>query len=456
MNNKNARDQRGDARVRLPQRHQVEMHFLSLDEMIREDHLARTVVNYVDTLDLSDLYREIKATRCNAGRNALDPRMLFSLWLFATLEGENSGRRIAKLTKRDLAYMWICGGVSVNYHSICDFRTQHSQLLEQILTDSVSILQYHGLIELRCVAQDGMRVRANAGSGSFRRQKSLEEARAAAETYLQQLDSQPDPSDQSDDQDDNETPPNKGQQSARARASAERALRLEEACRQMEELQSRYTDRNANRKPEDRPSAPRVSTTDPEARRMKMGDNGTRPAFNVQFATDADSLVTVSVDVTNEGTDSALLAPRYDDVCQRYDVVPESYLADGGFSKKAGVCHVENSGTKFYGPLFKEKSQLAAGKDPYAARYWENATYTAFRERMGTDEAKAMYRRRSAAAEFPNAVCRNQGLSQFSVRGLLKARAETLWHVLAHNFRRYMNLTKDDTKQTYLDVLMTS
>jgi transposase len=454
MNDKNAREQRGDARVKLPQRHQVEMHFLSLDEMIREDHLARTVVNYVETLDLSDLYQQIKATRSHVGRTAIDPRMLFSLWLFATLEGENSGRRIAKLTQRDLAYMWICGGVSVNYHSICDFRTQHSQLLEQILTDSVSILQHHGLIELRCVAQDGMRVRANAGSGSFRRQKSLEESRVAAEAYLQQLDSQSD--DSNDEDDNNETPPSNGQQSARARAATERALRLEEACRQMQELQSRYTDRNANRKPEHRPSVPRVSTTDPEARRMKMGDNGTRPAFNVQFATDADSLVTVSVDVTNEGTDSALLAPMYDDVRQRYDVVPESYLADGGFSKKAGVCHVEQAGTKFYGPLFKEKSQLAAGEDPYAVRDWENATYTAFRQRMGTDEAKAMYRRRSAAAEFPNAVCRNQGLKQFNVRGLLKTKAETLWHVLAHNFRRFMNLTETKTKQTYLEVLMKS
>lgn len=449
MKRKSHREQRGNARVKLPHRDQVEMHLFSLDQMIRKDHLVRIVVDYVDSLDLSELYEGIKVTFDRVGRNAIDPRILFSLWLFATLEGENSGRRIAQLTERDLAYMWICGGVSVNYHTLCDFRTAHGELLERILTDSIAILQYQGLIELRCIAQDGMRVRANAGSGSFRRQSSLQEAQASAETYLKQLES-------NDTDEDDEDPPTSAQQSGRKRAATDRCLRLEEACQQMADLQERYDQRNSRRKPDDRPSKPRVSTTDPDARRMKMGDNGTRPAFNVQLANDVDSLVTVRVDVTNEGTDSALLKPMYDDVCQRYGVLPESYLADGGFSKKTSVCYVERQGTKFYGPLFKEKKQLESGQDPYAARYWENETYTAFRARMGTDEAKAMYRRRSAAGEFPNAVCRNQGLTQFMVRGLLKAKAQALWHVLAHNFRRFMNLTESKTNQTYLEVLMAS
>ena len=85
--------------------------------------------------------------------------MLFSLWLFATLEGENSARRIADLTTRDLAYLWICGGVSVNYHTLSDFRTKHRELLEKVLTDSIAVLHYHDLIKLETIAQDGMRVR---------------------------------------------------------------------------------------------------------------------------------------------------------------------------------------------------------------------------------------------------------------------------------------------------------
>ena len=438
------REQRGDARVQLPQRHQAEIFGRSLDQLIRDDHLVRTVVTYCESLDLSDLYARIKATRENLGRTPIDPRILFELWLFATLEGENSGRRINELCKRDLAYMWICGEVSVNYHTICDFRTQHSQLLERILTDSITLLHLNGLIKLETIAQDGMRVRAHAGSGSFRRQSSLEESREAAETFLNQLD------DDSDDDD-----PTKGQKAARKRAARERLDRLEEACLEMEEMQRRYAKRNKHQSEKNKTSTPRASTTDPEARRMKMGDNGFRPAMNVQFANDADALVIIEADVNSEGTDTTLLAPMYDQVCEDY-CRPDQYLADGGFSKKDGVTHLEETGTKFYGKLFNEKKLLDEGKDPYAAKPRENKYFTAFRERMGTEEAQAIYRRRAPAAEFPNAVCRNQGLTQFSVRGLAKAKSQVLWHALSYNFRRFMNLVDETAGRSYLEVLMTS
>ncbi len=449
---KSHREQRGNARVKTPQRDQVEMHFYSLNELIREDHLARTVMQYVDSLDLTELYRPIRATTGSVGRNSIDPRILLTLWLFATLEGESSARRIATLATRDFAYMWICGGVSVNHHTLSDFRTEHADVLEKLLTDSITILQHHGLIELRSIAQDGMRVRANAGSGSFRTQGTLEESREHAEAYLRKLINR-----QSDNEDEDEdSPSTPAQASGRERAAIERAQRLEQACQEVEKMQEKWDKRNRTKSAKNQRSRPRASTTDPEARRMKMGDGGIRPAMNVQFASDADAMLIVSVDVTNEGSDSALLKPMYDEVCDRYAVIPDTYMADGGFSKKAGVTHVERCGTKFYGPLHRERQQLEEGGDPYAARANENENYTAYRARMGTDEAKEIYRRRAPAAEFPNAVCRNQKLRQFSVRGLKKTRAETLWHVLAYNFRRFLNLRDEKTDRNYLEVLMTS
>ena len=443
MNTKSLQSQRGNARVQLPQRHQAEIFGRSLDQLIRDDHLVRTVVAYCESLDLSELYAPIKATEDNTGRPPIDPRILFELWLFATLEGENKGRRIDKLCKRDLAYMWICGEVSVNYHTICDFRTEHQELLERILTDSITLLHLNGLIKLETIAQDGMRVRASAGSGSLRRQDSLEESRQAAEAYLQQV------NDQADDDDDS----TKGEQSARKRAAQERLDRLEHACLEMEQMQERYAKRNENQSDKHKRSEPRASTTDPEARRMKMGDGGFRPAMNVQFANDADALVIINVDVNSEGSDASLLAPMYDEVCETY-CRPEKYLADGGFSKKDGVSHLESEGTEFYGKLYNENKLLDQGKDPYAAKPRENRHFTAFRERMATEEAQAIYRRRAPAAEFPNAICRNHGLTQFSVRGLAKAKSQVLWHVLAYNFQRFRNLVDKKTERTYLEVLM--
>jgi len=449
MNKKSPREQRGQARVKLPERHQVEMPWMSLDQAIRGDHLVRTVVQYAETLDFSELYAEMKATTDNVGRDAIDPRMLFSIWLFATLEGENSARRIADLATRDLAYLWICGGVSVNYHTLSDFRTQHRELLESVLTDSIAVLHYHDLIKLETIAQDGMRVRASAGLGSFRTEESLERARQTAQQYYEQV------SREQEEDDPNDKPTGR-QQTARKRAAQEKLERIEAAGLEMQQMQERYHKRNEKFNEKHHRSAPRASTTDPEARRMKMGDNGFRPAFNVQFASDAEALVIVGVDVTNEGSDAGLLAPMYDDVCERYGTVPEKYLADGGFSKKDGVTHLERNGTEFFGVLFNEKKQLEEGKDPYEKRPKENKHYTAFRERMGTEQAKEVYRRRAPAAEFPNANCRKQGLQQFSVRGLAKTKSQSLWHALAYNFRRFINLRDADRNQSYLEVLMTS
>ena len=151
--NKTHSQQRGNARTKTPERRQMEMRVLSLDQWLDEDHRVRDVWQYVESLDLSELYETIKSTRDNVGRDAIDPRILFGLWLFATIEGISSARRISELTTRDIAYMWICGGVSVNYHTVCSFRTAHGDMLEQILTDSIAVLQYHDLIQLETIAQ---------------------------------------------------------------------------------------------------------------------------------------------------------------------------------------------------------------------------------------------------------------------------------------------------------------
>jgi transposase len=416
------------------------MQLLSLDQWLGADQRVRIVWQYVDSLDLSELYAPIKATVDNVGRNPIDPRILFALWLFATLDGISSARKIHELTGRDIAYMWICGGVSINHRRISEFRADHGELLERILTDSIAVLLHQDLVTLDTIAQDGMRVRAAAGSGSFRTEGGLEKARQVAQQHVDELKkNEDDPSANS-----------RRRAAAQERAAKERLERIEHAKREMEEMQQKYKARVSGVKC----SVPRASTTDPEARRMKMGDNGFRPAINVQFASDGDKQLVVSVDVTSQGSDSGLMKPMYDDICERYDVVPENYLVDGGFSKKDDVTEVEKNGTQVYAPLYNEKKQLDSGEDPYAPRKGESPEMTAHRARMGTEEGKAMYKRRSAIAEFPNADCRNRGLIQFRVRGLAKAKAQTLWHVLAFNFMRMRTLVCPRSGRSYLQVIM--
>src|SRR4051794_28862469 len=89
------------ARVKRPERSQVEIRFASLNEMIPSDHRVRSVWSFVEGLDLSALYREIKAVEGHVGRDAVDPKILMALWLFATIEGVGSARQLARLCERD-------------------------------------------------------------------------------------------------------------------------------------------------------------------------------------------------------------------------------------------------------------------------------------------------------------------------------------------------------------------
>lgn len=425
--NKTPREQRGQARVKSPERTQVEMQFLSLDQWLDKGHRARIVWQYAESVDLTELYDRIKATDETVGRDAIDPRILFALWLLATIEGFTSARRLADLTTRDIPYMWICGGVSVNYHRLSDFRVDHGDVLEQIMIDSIGVLLHQDLVTLQSVAQDGMRVRASAGAASFRREQTLEEYLAQAEKHLQELKAQ---------QDDDP-----GGEGRRAKAAAARAARekMERIAQAKEELAALNERRKKNRiKPTTKEA--RASTTDPESQRMKMADGGFRPAFNVQFATDGETRMVVGVDVVQAGGDQGQMAPMHEKVCQDYDTTPEDYLVDGGFSVNDDIVAVEQRDTKVYGVIKNAQKQLDEGKDPYAAKRRDVPEMAAFRARMGTAQGQQKYSQRAGIAEFPNAECRNRGLTQFRVRGLAKAKAQTLWHVLAHNFNRLRHL----------------
>ena len=177
----------GPRRLRGAVRNQIEFQECSLDELLSEDHEARIVWDYVCGLDLSELIERIQAVQGGPGQAPADPRILMTLWLYATLRGVGSARELNRLCVHHAAYRWICGGVSMNYHTLSDFRTQHGELLDRLLTESVAALVAEGLVTLDRVAQDGMKVRASAGASSFRRQPTLEEALAEAEQQVANL-----------------------------------------------------------------------------------------------------------------------------------------------------------------------------------------------------------------------------------------------------------------------------
>jgi len=412
----------GPKRLRHAVRNQIEFQHCSLDELLPEEHEARIVWAYVCGLDLSPLHERIQAVEGGPGQAPADPRILMASWLYATLRGVGSARELNRLCELHAAYRWICGGVSMNYHTLSDFRTQHVELLDRLLTESVATLMVEGLVTLDRVAQDGMKVRASAGAASFRRQATLEEALVEAEEQVAQLRQELAA---------NPAANKTRQQAARQRAATERTKRIRAALEQLPKIAE-------SKKAKDRPKA-RASTTDVDARVMKMGDGGFRPAFNVQLATATDSQIITGADVTNSGGDQGQMAPMVEQHQERYEEKPKAVLVDGGFVKKADIDQVSppQGGTTVYAPVMESKDP---NRDPHTPRDDDSPAVAEWRQRMGTDEAKTIYRQRAATAECVNALARNRGLQRFLVRGLRKAKAVALWYALAHNLRRAVAL----------------
>ena len=367
---------------------------------------------------------------------------LFALWLYATLDGVDSGREVARLTLEHDAYHWICGGVAVNYHALNDFRADNDELMDQLLTDNVAALAAVGAITLERVAQDGMRVRADVGAASFRRQARLEEHPGEARELVQTLkaQAQADPGEA-----------NRRSQAAKLRATRELEQRINDALQRLPEMAA--AKRRNGAKPEDA----RASTTDADASNMKMGDGGYRPAFNVQFAPDCAAQVIVGMDVVTGGSDMAQLAPMVEQVEQRLSKAPDQWLVDGGFPAHAQIDAVAGK-TELYAPVPKAKPPEAKDKPkddcgvnaaeagpaeqpapPFSAfdpKPGDTQAVAQWRARMNSTAAREIYKHRAATAECVNVQARNRGLQRMPVRGLAKVKCVVRLYVLAHNLMR--------------------
>ena len=447
----------GAPRLRQAERGQIEWRPFSLDQLVPEDHRVRLVWQFVAELDLTLLLVAIKAVEGQAGHPPADPRILVALWLYATVKKIGSARELARLCEEHIAFRWLCGGVSMNAKTLADFRVNHGDVLERLLADSFTALVRAGVASLDRVAQDGMRVRASAGAASFRRHSTLEECRRDAEQAIADLRAQV------------EADPGaatRQQAAARQRAVAEREQRVRAALAVTAELQAqqqeqarrdaeraaREAERAAKQVPQDatkaaksktaaaepkKPAEPRASTTDPEARTMKMADGGFRPAVNVQLATDTASRAILGVEVINAGVDAGQLEPMRKQVEDRSGGKVREHLADGGYLTFDDVDAAAAQDVTLYLPPKPPRDPEKNGTQ-YEPRKSDSAAVKDWRQRMGTGQAREIYKERAATSETVNADLTGfRGLVQLTVRGLAKARCAALWCALAYNLMHF-------------------
>ena len=417
-------------RIETARRDQLEWRSFDLDALLPADHRARLVWAVIEEMDFELFYAAIAARGSVPGRPALDPRVLLALWVYATSEGIGSARRLALLCERDQVYQWICGGLRPNYHSLSDFRVDHGSKLEGLLSQVLAALMTVGVLKLERVSQDGVRVRANAGAASFRRgstlrERNLAEAEAQVAALRQELDANPNAA-------------TTQEAAARERVAKDRLSRVQKALEELPKLEATHKRnqkpgkrRESNRTPASKKNEPRVSTTDPEARVMKMGDGGFRPAYNLQFASDNKTGLIVGFEVSNSGSDNSLMEPMIDRVIERTGERPVEWLVDGGYTKLDAIDAVEKAGTQVLAPVPRPRKE---GVDPYSRKEKDTDHTFAWRTRMATAEAQAIYRERAPTAERIHADMRAwRGLQRLPVRGKVKVKAVGLLMALAHN-----------------------
>ena len=379
--------------------------------------MVRLVEAFVGTLDLRPLYDAIGSREGTAGHPAADPKLLVALWLYATIDGVGSARELARLCETSLPYQWLCGGVRLNHHTLSDARLACAAWLDAALVASIAALRAAGAITLATVAQDGMRVRASAGAGSFRRrprlERCLEEARAQVEALKRELDG------------DARASLTRREAAAR-RAAEDHARRLKKAVAALPEAEQRAV-RNKKKAEE-----ARVSFTDPEAVVMKMPDGGFRPAYNTQLAVETEHGLIVGLDVTSTGADQPSLEPMVEQIKARTGRRPQTVLVDGGFFNRDSVTRLSRSGVELLMPLPKPRRADRAADQPV---HDDTPQVAALRRRMEEAGSQQRYRQRARWIEWTNAGWRNRDWRQVLVRGRDKVRAVAGWQAMAHNLQ---------------------
>ena len=424
-----------DVRLRRPDRHQVIIRMESDDKLVPQSHPVRIIWEVVSKLDLTAFYEPIKARLGVCGRDMTDPAMFIALWLYAAVRGVGSARELDRLCKECNPYKWLCGGVSVNHHTLADFRVGHAKALDELFTQVLASLVDKGLVKVRRISQDGTRVRACAGAASFRGQERLEQLLKESKKHVEELAALLN------------DPEESAKVSARCKAAKERAARerverIEQAIAQLPQIKTKQEE--AVKKAGDgeygkkvKKGKPRVSTTDPDARVMKMPNGGFNPAVNVQLAVDTESRAIVGVDVSNAGSDKGLSEPMREQVQERTGCKVDEHLEDGGYLKLEEIDRAVEQGVTLFVPP-------AVPRDPekldtrYVPKPTDSPAQADWRKRMGTEEAKVIYRQRAATVETVNGDLKtHRAMDRFLVRGLAKVKCAALWCALAYNLMHF-------------------
>lgn len=397
-----------------PQRSGQQLIWILSDDSLPPSHPARIFWEVFGTVNLSPFTASTSSVQGHAGRPELSPRVKLTLWAYAIYLGINSAREIERRIATDFVFRWIVADLRVGHTSLSDFLTQHLVAFKSLFIELLGRLLHEEVLSLALVAQDGTRVLASASFSSFRKELALQVCLEHAELHLKAvLRGEDDPA------------PTPRRHAARRQAACAFKVRIKRAIEVIRELRLK---KQASKDHRRRKQVPRASTTDPDARLMKMPDGNIAPAYNVQLATAGSPrggpITIIGVRVSQLGTDKGSLLPMCTEIQKNTGLLPEVLMADAD--------HVT------YGELRKAHGRVklllpvpeSAGGEHGAC----DAAIKEWKDRMETNEAIQLYRSRKAIAERANSnLIKRFGLEPLLVRGVVKVKCVVLMAVIVNN-----------------------
>ena len=493
--NKNPRKYQFEPKLLRPIRDQIVSKKTCLDDLLPIRHTARIIWDFVATIDHTIFESRIKSHIGGAGRPAIDPRILMTLWLYAYSEGIASGRKLNDLVLENDVYRWIAGDVSVNYHSIDDFRSKNAEQFDEVSAQLLGILQKEGFLKLKRVGVDGVKIKSKTKKTSFRKKEKLDKYIKEAKKHIKEIQKT----------NINEEAVNERKKAARERAARERVEKLVSAKDEFEKLQA---GKKGSRKDD-----VKVSITEPEARNMRFGNHGGfAGAYNVQVASDLDSGVMVGHVPTQDHNDAGGLMHILPEIRKNMGRLPEELVTDAQYTNSNHLDYADKNGVTLYsseylqedsmskssegnkflkknskldrdsGKLtcpagnvfnltkrndacygtfsfkFKRKRRLCSQcplKDKCCPdkKYEQRASFTfqtertiklfnEHKKRVGTEKAKKLFTLRFQSELVHAKMKQQHALDQLHVQGMKRVRAEVTLVMIIYNLLRYVSLSR--------------
>ncbi len=336
----------------------MRMEVLDVEGLIPPNHPARIIWELSGSMNLSRFEEEYQSEEGGSGRPCWPVQLLVSVWAYSYSIGVASARSIERLMGQEPGLRWLAGTETINHHTLADFRVGHKEALDGLFNQLLAMLDQAGVVDLSTILQDGTKIKTVAGSGSFHRRKTLERRLRTARKVMRELDRQA--------VEEREAMEER-RQAAQRRAAREAVARAEAALQQLQKLE-------AHTVPSKRKDL-RVSSSESEARKMKQGDGGVAPSYNLQVSAEGRSRMIVGVGLTMAANDTHELIPAVERVERTSGRKANSVIADNGYATRSNVERTTEKGIELIAP-WKDRSSREAGaceRNGIGKEFWPSA-----------------------------------------------------------------------------------